>query len=479
MPTNLIQLELRGGNAEAWRSTDPEILVEGPRGTGKSRTLLEKEYAYAQKYPGIRILIIRKTLRSIAGSVAQTLRQQVIQNGDGVSFFGGNEVEPAAFRFKNGSAIVLGGLDDPEKLKSSEYTRIYVNEATEITADDWQDLKALLRQNLPGTQLKKQITGDCNPGDSGNWLNQACERGEIRRIKTRLQDNPFFFNADGSKTPEGEAYITGILETYQGARRKRWLDGEWTGVSDAVYPMFDRAVHIRPLEPGLYFRATIIGVDYGALHKCSVVAMSVDQFNRRWVREVWGEPDTDEGKSLNLTIAQFKERYRTTRGRGDPNQRYLNEQHGFATARAGNGARQHRIDLCEPLFYSYPGGRVPSFNEARRLAVPSGPFAEPDSPGLFLVEGAPGVEDLANELESYHYIIKETDKGKVKEVFRLDDDHVAGFEYANEEWEENPRISFPSSIPNPLAAPKPPEAQNPVWTPRSQRRHGGGEYKNH
>lgn len=446
--------------------------------TGKSRTLLEKENAYAQKYSGIRILLVRKRQNSIAGSVAQTLRQQVLQNGDGVQYFGGNTIEPESFRYKNGSAIVMAGLDDPEKLKSSEYSRIYVNEATELTADDWDDLKALLRQNLPGVNIKRQITGDCNPGDSGHWLNQRCEQGLIRRIRTRLQDNPYFYNRDGTPTEEGQKYVEGILSTYTGARRKRWLDGEWTGVENAVYPMFDRTVHIRPLDPGLYFRATIIGVDYGALHKSSVCAVSIDQFNRRWVREVWGQPDTDEGRSLNLTIAQFKERYQTKRGRGDPNQRYLNEQHGFNTAKAGNGARQHRIDLAEPLFYSYPGGRVPSFREAQSLRVPQGPFAEPDSPGIFLVEGAPGIEELASELESYHYIIKDTDRGKVKEVFRLDEDHVAGFEYANEEWEESPSVTLPSSIPSPLSRAQP-VVNKAEWWNRPKKRASSGEWKLH
>lgn len=465
MATVEINLVLRGGNAEAWSCTDPEILVEGPRGTGKSRTLLEKEYAYAQRYPGIRILLVRKTLKSIAGSVAQTLRQFVIQNGDGVTFFGGNEIEPAAFRFKNGSALVLGGLDDAEKLKSAEFMRVYWNEATEGTEDDLDALKALLRQDLPGVILQRQLTCDCNPDAASHWLNQRAEQGRIRRIVTRLEDNPWLFNADGSMTPNGEAYIKGILDTYRGSKYERWRLGKWTGTEHAVYPMFDRAVHIKPIPDGLYFKATIIGVDYGATHKCSVVAVSIDQFNRRWVREVWGQPDTDEGKSLNLTIAQFKERYGTKRGRGDPNQRYLNEQHGFSTARAGNGARQHRIDLAEPLLYSYPGGRVPSFNESRRLAVPVGPFAEPDSPGFFIVEGCPGGEELASEVESYHYVIKETERGKVKEVFRLDDDHVAGFEYANEEWEEAPSAILPASVPSPLSREQP-KQESPFWERR-------------
>ena len=89
--------------------------------------------------------------------------------------------------------------------------------------------------------------------------------------------------------------------------------------------------------------------------------MSIDQYNRRWVREAWGKPDDDQGKSINLTVSQFRERYATRRGRGDPNQKFMNDSHGFATASGSAGSRQHRIDLLEPLWYTYPGGRVPGY----------------------------------------------------------------------------------------------------------------------
>ena len=68
--------------------------------------------------------------------------------------------------------------------------------------------------------------------------------------------------------------------------------------------------------------------------------------------------------------------------------------------------------------------------------MPRGPFEEPDSPGIFLVEGGKGIDDLAGQLEGYHYVFTDTPKGKTKDVYRSDEDLVAACEYANEEWEE-------------------------------------------
>lgn len=437
------RLELRGGNAAFWDARDKEILVEGPRGTGKTRTILELIDALCRTFPGLAVLILRKWRVRLAETCLKTFEEQVKRPD--VQFFGGNEHEAAGYRYGNGSRISLGGMDDPDKLKSGEFDLVYWNECTEGTEDEWMSLLATLRHTGPDGKdiiANRRLIGDCNPTNSGNWANQRCERGQMRRIKTTIRDNPLYANEDGTFTPEGERYVTDTLSGLRGIKREQWVDGKWTGIEDACYPMFDRSIHIRPLEPGLAFKATIIWIDYGSQHICSVGALSIDQFNRRWVRECWGQPDDDRGKTLNLVIAQFKERYKTRRGRGDPNQKVLNDSHGFNTAKGGNGGatgapRLARIDKVEPLFWTYEGGRVPTFKEEKALMVPRGPFDEPDSPGILLVEGMRGIDALADQIEGYHFIFTESQKGKSKDVFRENDDHIAGVEYANEEWEEN------------------------------------------
>lgn len=445
-------LKLRGGNREAWQAREREILVEGARGTGKTRTILELIYALCEAFPYLSVLIVRKYQRTLATTCLKTFNEQVLHPGDGVTYFGGNEITPASYRFPNGSQIVVGGMDNPDKVKSSEYDLIYPNEVTELTEDDFESLLPLLRHQHDGKRVivAQRILSDANPADSGHWMNQRCERGQTRRIRTTMKDNPFYFDDDGNATPEGAAYLE-TLSSLTGSRRERWLLGLWTGTENACYPIFDRSQHVRPLPVGIYFPTTIIWVDYGSVHRCSVGALSIDQYNRRWVRECWGQPDTDKGKTLNLTIAQFKMRYATKRGRGDPNQAFLCGQHGFSVAKGGSGGaigppRLHRIDIMEPLFYTFPGGRVPTAKEEKAMSAPV-LTGEPDSPGLFLVEGAPGNEEMAQQIEAYHYIFTEGPKGRSKDVFRDNEDHVAGMEYANEEYVEGAPVTFGSAAP--------------------------------
>ena len=57
-----------------------------------------------------------------------------------------------------------------------------------------------------------------------------------------------------------------------------------------------------------------------------------------------------------------------------------------------------------------------------------------------------GIDELADQIESYHFIFVETPKGRSKDVYRDNEDHVAGVEYANEEWEEGTATGAISSV---------------------------------
>ena len=54
-----------------------------------------------------------------------------------------------------------------------------------------------------------------------------------------------------------------------------------------------------------------------------------------------------------------------------------------------------------------------------------------------------GIDDLADQLEGYHYVFTDTPKGKTKDVYRSNEDLVAACEYANEEWEEGASLEVP------------------------------------
>lgn len=432
----VLTFTVRGGNRALWESRDKEIVAEGPSGTGKTRTILELIHRSCHKYPKLRVLIVRKYGATLTNTCLVTYREKVLRKQDGVTFFGGSKDKPAAFTYPNGSTIVVGGMDDPDKVLSAEYDLIYENEGTELNEESHETLLTRLRN---GVLPNMRIIADCNPTAAKNWLHQRCDRGQARVIYSRLTDNPAFFNDDGSPTQAGAEYLK-TLESLSGTRRKRFLLGQRVGVENAIYPHFDRDIHVRELEPGLRFTTGAIGVDYGRRHKGASVAISVDQYGRRWVREAWAEVVTPDNSNLSVAVSQHKISYGIRRGRVDPNQGALGGMLGFNVADGASGSRNNRTKLTGRLFMHFPGGRVPSLqlelNQTRFLTeFPQPPFREPDSPGLLLVKGAPGIDELCDQLEDYHEVYVATDRKEDFEVARINEDMVAALEYGIEELE--------------------------------------------
>lgn len=235
----------RGGCLEVFNSREEEVLVSGPAGTGKSRACLEKILAVCLATPNVRALILRKTQRSLGSTALVTWRNFVIkealETGD-VFYYGGSQQEAPQYRFKNGSTVTIGGLDNPTRIMSSEYDIVYVQEATEITITDLEFIKTRLRNWRISFQ---QLIMDCNPAGDKHWLKLRCNDGTCKLIESRHEDNPRLFDDDGNVTEKGAAYIA-ILDNLTGVRYKRLRLGLWVSAEGIVYEEFDPAVHVLP-----------------------------------------------------------------------------------------------------------------------------------------------------------------------------------------------------------------------------------------
>lgn len=236
----------RGACAELWQRRDGEVLVAGPAGTGKSRSCLEKVHLAALKYPGMRGLLLRKTLSSLSASALVTWRRFVIPEalqGGVVAFYGGSAQEPAQYRYANGSTIILGGMDKASKIMSTEYDLVYVQEATELTEDDWEAITTRLRY---GRMPYQQLLADCNPDTPTHWLKGRCDRGATVLLQSLHTDNPSLFGEDGKQTAAGKVYLS-KLDALTGVRYQRLRLGRWVAAEGVIYDHFDSAVHV--VEP--------------------------------------------------------------------------------------------------------------------------------------------------------------------------------------------------------------------------------------
>jgi phage terminase large subunit len=225
----------QGAAAELWWSREPEVLVEGPAGTGKTRAICEYCNVLCETYPQIRVLWLRQTLSSLRESVQVTFEEKVLWPGHPLLEDGGSRHHRTHYTYENGSTIVLGGMDKPERLFSTEYDIAVVFEAIETSQDHWEKLTRAIRNNKLPWQQK---IADTNPGPQSHWLNRRFPKGGVvqhgrRRLLSRHRDNP-------SLTPE---YIEN-LKGMTGANRARLYQGLWVSEEGQIWEPFDRAVHM-------------------------------------------------------------------------------------------------------------------------------------------------------------------------------------------------------------------------------------------
>lgn len=166
--------------------SEPRFVISyGSAGSSKSYSQAQCEIykAINEKH---KILIIRK--------VGATLKDSVIP------LFIDTLLKPCGYPYEwqksdrqlnlGNSSIIFRGLDDPEKIKSIQgITRIWVEEGSELTEDDFNQLNLRLRG---ADNLQMSIT--FNPIVETHWIKKTffdSDRKDVVIFKTTYKDNPF------------------------------------------------------------------------------------------------------------------------------------------------------------------------------------------------------------------------------------------------------------------------------------------------
>lgn len=254
--------EPRGGARDLLLSRDRVVVASGPAGTGKSLAAAWKTHLTALLVPGSRQLILRQTHASLTASTLVGFERDVIGPAlaDGtVKWFGGSGRRPPAYEYTNGSAILVGGLDQPGKLLSTEYDRVFIDEANQCSETAVQVIMTRLRGSAP---TYKQLILATNPDNPQHHLRLMTKEGRARMIKSYHVDNPRFMNADGTLTLDGESYMP-MLDALTGVRRLRYRDGLWVAAEGQIWDAWSEEVHvIEPFDVPAEWR-TVWGWDQG------------------------------------------------------------------------------------------------------------------------------------------------------------------------------------------------------------------------
>jgi len=320
-----------GGCSSFWYSKAPEIIVSGPYDTGKTLTALNKLNYLMSKYAGSRGLMIRKTYQSLVNSALVTFeekvhKRQIRSPGYPIDKYGGEKAE--WYDYPNGSRLVVGGMDNPGKTLSSEFDFIYVNQAEELTEDEWQALTRAA-SGRAGHAPFNQVMGDCNPDVPEHWI--QC-RQSLTLFESRHEDNPDLYDQETGELMEGGKVRMRALDNLTGVRKQRGRYGLWVGREGQVYE-FDPAVHLldRFDIPGTWTRYR--AVDFGFTNPFVCQWWAEDPDGRLYLyREIYMTQRTVTTHATQ--IKEFKERIEATIADHDAEDRATLAENGIKTIAA-------------------------------------------------------------------------------------------------------------------------------------------------
>lgn len=247
---------------------DKEVLVSyGGAGSGKSYSTAQHIILRALEEDNKRILITRKTLPALRVSCLQLIKD--LLNEYEIPY----ELNKSELEMRIGSnQILFKSLDNPEKIKSSEFNYIWAEEATELTHQDYLQLRLRLRRK---NELKNQLIMTLNPIDQFHWIRTKVldtPNEDMASFQSNYKMNPFL-------SKEYIEQLEGLAEIDENYYRIYAL-GEWGVLQNLIYSNWD-VVNKMPED----YDEVIYGLDFGYVNPTVLLEIRIKE-NEIWVKEI-------------------------------------------------------------------------------------------------------------------------------------------------------------------------------------------------
>lgn len=164
------------------QQSDKRITVEqGGTRSGKTyNILLWIILAYSHQNKGKTITICRKTFPALRASV---LRDFIDILRSLNAYREEHHNKSSNEYYLNGNLIEFVSLDQPQKVRGRKRQCLFINEANELTFEDWQQL--IMR-------TEGKVVLDYNPSDAYHWIyEKVIPRDDADFYKTTYKNNPF------------------------------------------------------------------------------------------------------------------------------------------------------------------------------------------------------------------------------------------------------------------------------------------------
>ena len=260
-----------GTGYQAMVCRDDEVILHGGVNTGKTLNNFMRAHLYAMKYPGSRILFVRKALADLVRTAVATYEDVIlpcpVEDPSCPVRLRTNKEGATWYQYKeNGSRIFLGGMNNRGSVLSGEYDLVVTVQTEEFEEEDWEYFLTRIGRGAGKNGPYAMVLGDANPHVLGrmHWIMQ---RKTVKLFKLVRQDNPALYDQKTKKPNEDGKIIESRLDRLTGTTAKRLRDGLWVGSDRLVYPEFIEDMHLIDLQDfdslDIKIEKWYLGMDWG------------------------------------------------------------------------------------------------------------------------------------------------------------------------------------------------------------------------
>jgi len=252
------------------------LIFYGGAGSGKSVWAFQRQVMiYLKSKEPRKCLVVRKVGATIRDSVFAQMKHTL----SSFKILDRCKVSESNFTITlpNGSQFIFKAMDDPEKIKSIQgLDDIMIEEATELTLDDFSQLKLRLRSQKPNNQIVMMF----NPVSKSNWVykeffkdNPDLKAKDAYIMHTTYKDNKFL----------PESYVNGLMEMMNSnpVYFRIYALGEFASLSKLIYTNWEEKLFNLPDLVSKGISQPRFGMDFGFTNDPStLVGVMVDRPNK-------------------------------------------------------------------------------------------------------------------------------------------------------------------------------------------------------
>lgn len=222
------------------------VAFGGARGGGKSWAVRTKAALLALRFPGIRILIVRRSYPELQENHIKQMRAKL----QGVARYNEQQKE---LRFRTGSVILFRYCDndgDADRFQGMEFDVIFIDEATQIAEEHLRKIFVTCRGV---NDFPKRIYLTCNPGGVSHGYIKRLFVDRKYEAKERPEDYAFIKSlvSDNKALTESDPEYVARLEALPEKLRRAWLEGDWNVFEGQFFAEFRTEPDEAMLPPGM------------------------------------------------------------------------------------------------------------------------------------------------------------------------------------------------------------------------------------